>query len=641
VIVLRIRLDGVTLDHRLERGDATLGSGSRSTIRATNAGWPSLAATLRQDGTEVRMIVPGRVGTVTLRVGDEIRLGRADVSVVGLLPPEDEALPSAEAFHATVASALPPAGRTSAPAVSANPPSPAAPPRGPLPAFGDYADAASPRFALDEPPRAPASVGDLPPPRPPPRAPVEAFASKSAAPPAASAAPATSSPAAATPTPALPAPTSSPGASAPAGAKPTAVSRAEVASTWDGPQQDFGTEMFAQIKRTPWFAVSVAFHLLLFLIFRLSVTQAQPLPPRWGGGTLAGSLLPQQSVDREALQPQVQEELEVLPATPPPADPFLPPEDPTEVRADPHPMPVDLQLEEELPSDLGTQPTLSAAGRRTSPRSVPAKAPPREDLRQEFVKENMRDARQRAAKHVRDALGVDRGGPGEALKQLAAEEVLVVTGEFDHQENVLRDLGIPHTLISPYDPRLMKGEAFDQPRFVFWNCGAAVNARYASRLGVRVKAFVDGGGFLFTSDWALDNVLKPSFPGYVEPGSGPDLPKMVLDIAPTTAGVGHALLEGVFQPGLVGRWWLEQQSHEIVIKKPREVTVLIEGPALRDLHGRSPAMAITFSSGKGRVLHVMGHYDQEEGNIAGTVAVQRIALNFVLMGLGAIQEKPK
>jgi hypothetical protein len=29
----------------------------------------------------------------------------------------------------------------------------------------------------------------------------------------------------------------------------------------------------------------------------------------------------------------------------------------------------------------------------------------------------------------------------------------------------------------------------------------------------------------------------------------------------------------------------------------------------------------------------MGHYDQEEGNLAGVVAVQRIALNFVMLSL--------
>ena len=127
----------------------------------------------------------------------------------------------------------------------------------------------------------------------------------------------------------------------------------------------------------------------------------------------------------------------------------------------------------------------------------------------------------------------------------------------------------------------------------------------------------------------------------MESGRGPQLPALVLDIAPTTAGAGHPLLEGVFTKGTTGRWWLEQQSHDIVVKKPREVTVLVESPDLREHHGRETTMAFTFAFGKGRVLHVLGHYDQEEGNLAGTVAVQRIALNFVLMGLGATPPKDR
>ncbi len=47
----------------------------------------------------------------------------------------------------------------------------------------------------------------------------------------------------------------------------------------------------------------------------------------------------------------------------------------------------------------------------------------------------------------------------------------------------------------------------------------------------------------------------------------------------------------------------------------------------------SPAVASTFHAGRGRVLHTLGHYYQEAGNLAGTNSVHRLALNFVLMRL--------
>ena len=89
----------------------------------------------------------------------------------------------------------------------------------------------------------------------------------------------------------------------------------------------------------------------------------------------------------------------------------------------------------------------------------------------------------------------------------------------------------------------------------------------------------------------------------------------------------------MFHRGVQARWWLEQASFDIEPLRKRRSTVLIESPDLEDLFGRNPAVAVTFKYGRGRVLHVMGHYYQEAGNLAGTVSAQRLALNFVLMRL--------
>ena len=63
------------------------------------------------------------------------------------------------------------------------------------------------------------------------------------------------------------------------------------------------------------------------------------------------------------------------------------------------------------------------------------------------------------------------------------------------------------------------------------------------------------------------------------------------------------------------------------------MTVLIESPISRTCTVATPRWPSTFQYGRGRVLHVMGHYYQEAGNLAGTVSAHRLALNFVLMRL--------
>lgn len=604
MIVLRIRLDGVTLDHRVERGHATLGSGSKATIRAGNAGWPPLAATLVQEGTEVRLVVPGRVGTVNLRVGDEVRLGRADVSVVGLLPNDDEPAPAG-------------AGPRSAPAATpaaGPPPVPAAPAS--AASFGDYGDVlpGRERFRLEDPPpvRPTAAAGPAAaapaPPRPPDKG-----------------------------RPPGPAPAPTP---ATATATATASAAAKVALAWSEPQQQFGTEIVAQLKRTPWFAAAIAVHVLVFLIFKLF----QTLPPveqrshLLGGGIVAGSTMPEEArQDPGASAEDPAAALDAIPEPMPVPSQPAPEDEPFAASDAPVVLTAPAAIDEQPTPDMGTLPSLTAAGRRTTRRPNPKKATGSgADLREAFDKNSAPDARKRAAKHVLDALGVDRGGPGERLKTLGADDVLVVQGEWDHQERVLSELHIPFHMLSPHDVQISDGSAFKNARFVFWNCGDRINERHVARVAPKVRAFVDRGGFLFTSDWALDNVVRPAFPGYVDTrGVKSPLPEMVLDIAPTTAGAKHPLLEGVFQEGVTGRWWLEQASHDILISKPSEVTILIESPQLKDLLSRSPAMAFTFGYGRGRVLHLLGHYDQEQGNLAGTVAAQRIALNFMVEGLKA------
>jgi len=397
---------------------------------------------------------------------------------------------------------------------------------------------------------------------------------------------------------------------------------------------NFDAELYQQLKRTPWFLASIALHVFLFLAFWLVSSPAEHTLPG-GGGRVASAVMSEEL--REARGPE--EQLDE-PTTE--AEPVVPEtaEDSPLLEREPAPIEAPeielgpMLLEEEPPTDLGTAPTLSDVGRRTAPKPARPRPAPGIDLERTIAKDNVHDARRQAAEHVRAQLGTGRGGAGEALDSLTADDLVVVQGEYDHQERVLRELHIPYRSVAPTDPRLESGDVLRKARFLFWNCGMPPSERLLKRLVPVVRDFVNRGGHLFTSDWVIGHVLSQAFPDRITThGSASAIPHTVIGIRPVAAHAAHPLLEGVFHSSVAGRWWLESRSLDIVLPKPEAVTVLIESPELKERYGASTAVAVTFEQGKGRVLHILGHYDQEEGNVAGTVAVQRLALNFVLLSL--------
>ena len=57
--------------------------------------------------------------------------------------------------------------------------------------------------------------------------------------------------------------------------------------------------------------------------------------------------------------------------------------------------------------------------------------------------------------------------------------------------------------------------------------------------------------------------------------------------------------------------------------------VLITSDDLKARYGVSD-VAATFRYGKGRVLHMLGHVYQKEGNLKGTFSAQRLMANFLI-----------
>jgi hypothetical protein len=183
------------------------------------------------------------------------------------------------------------------------------------------------------------------------------------------------------------------------------------------------------------------------------------------------------------------------------------------------------------------------------------------------------------------------------LESLKEADVIVVQGHYDHIEQVLTLSRTPFTLISP--PQLETAE-LRPDQIIFINCPGQIGPKGLRKL----TSFVNAGGFLFTTDWALKHVLEPAFPGYVAFNEKPTADEVVrveiLDI-------GDPFLKSLLGPADDPQWWLEGSSYPIRIIDQDKVHVLVASKQIKEKYGEAPVF-ITFDHGEGKIYHMISHF---------------------------------
>ena len=137
---------------------------------------------------------------------------------------------------------------------------------------------------------------------------------------------------------------------------------------------------------------------------------------------------------------------------------------------------------------------------------------------------------------------------------------------------VLDALRLPFLLVPARSMSLSNAPDLSRHKVVFWNCGESLPRDQQLIVTRRLKEFVGRGGFLFTTDWSVGNVLMDAFPGYVQTNgsAAPARRRRCVDIRAARKGqAGIELLEGVFHRGVQARWWLEQASFDIAAAATR------------------------------------------------------------------------
>ena len=623
MIVLRIRIADQT-DVEIRRTDADFVLGSDPTVDVTlqNAGWPAQAARISHEGSAVRIRPLDGTPATRLKLGERFQLGEAEIELAGLLP----------VAEADRAQSLPVFGDYDVPADGA-------PPRGPS---GSNGSRAAPHtrtpdgktvFLLDGQDEAL------------PRADQAGAKAQAAALAAAlqeqarrqksthARDPAPKGAAKQTPAAKQSAEGEAPKEQLKPGIQLTPEERAKLAAQLRG-HQDFGETLVLQLKRSPFFLLSGVIHALIFLtIMLLMPARAGDAKGRGPGSLVAEMLSPDEeslaseSMDDELLPPEIDSADESVPI-PPEMQPELPTPPTTEKQPE-APQLEGLPEPDLDPVEVGLTPRATAFGKKRPRQQRVADA---KSLQQTFTKGGAEGVNKQAARIVRKmAFGRGAGGPRGKLP--LKNQLLVVDGQYDHMENVLTALRVPFTRADPIS--LIQPGRMDLSRFkvIFWNCGDMLPEGMMRRFRPRLREWIDDGGYLFTTDWAIAQVISPMFQTQVATSGGAKAldAELVLHIEPTRKHANHPLLKGVFLRGARGQWWLERASFDIIVRDRRAVDVLIHAPQLERSHRRDPAVAVTFKHGRGRVLHVLGHYYQEAGNLAGTIASHRLALNFVMM----------
>ncbi len=176
-------------------------------------------------------------------------------------------------------------------------------------------------------------------------------------------------------------------------------------------------------------------------------------------------------------------------------------------------------------------------------------------------------------------------------------DVVVVRGCYDRVEDVLKILEIPFELV---DASVLDSERLSRHQTLVINCPGHLSRRAITN----VRRFVESGGSLMTTDWALRYVLEQAFPGFVAYNERPTADEVVrIEIKDSDS----PYLKNVFHEGADPLWWLEGSSYPIKILDNERVRVLLTSRELEQRYGEAP-VAITFQYGEGEVFHMISHY---------------------------------
>jgi len=149
----------------------------------------------------------------------------------------------------------------------------------------------------------------------------------------------------------------------------------------------------------------------------------------------------------------------------------------------------------------------------------------------------MEQAYKASSKILEKRMAKERPMDLEILQKVKDSSIVIVAGSYDRVETVLDMIKVPYVLIQPEEVSQIE---LKPDQILIINCPGNI---YDDPLP-KVKEFVKRGGFLFTTDWALLNILEKIFPELVKYNQRPTGDDCV---AVQVVDKSNKFLEGLFK----------------------------------------------------------------------------------------------
>jgi len=213
------------------------------------------------------------------------------------------------------------------------------------------------------------------------------------------------------------------------------------------------------------------------------------------------------------------------------------------------------------------------------------------------------------------------------------QTIIEVKGKWDDSGHALRTFGMGCTKVPPN--RLSKFD-LSKSKILIVDCAGEVPHDALET----INKFVRDGGYLLTTDWALEGCLQKAIPGYIEWNGDNTRETRVVDAYLRTEDPGLTI-------GTVSRahWKLDKKCQLMRVIRPELVEILAASVQLKtdDSTGHG-YLAASFRHKKGRVLHLVGHFDYNSDSAfsnllpdpapqIGISLRQAIAANFIAEAL--------
>ena len=200
---------------------------------------------------------------------------------------------------------------------------------------------------------------------------------------------------------------------------------------------------------------------------------------------------------------------------------------------------------------------------------------------------------------VRERMERENPEDVEILDSITESDIVCVRGTYDHIHLVLNAIGVPFAHISP--EQLLRMDLKPE-QTVYVNCPSSFPAEAARKL----SGFVEAGGMLITTDWALKHVIEVAFPNTVRYNGRASGDEVVsVEIVDKSDDILKGFIDQEKDAAPV--WWLEGASYPIEILNKAKVKVLVRSDELKQKYGADPVI-ISFEWGKGIVYHMISHF---------------------------------